>query len=285
MSSFKFSVHAITFEAAGYNPTDPKQFEEILSKIRSMGYDGVEPLAFPERPSEMKRIHEICESHQVAVPMIAGAWGRYGKNLGTFPEKDPTSNDESRRRHAIEYIRGASDMAVDFNSPYVQVALGSLDEQDLSASGIETAAKNLSYVLKTSAHYARDRGVALIFEPQCRFEGYYGVNTTVELSIKLIETLGEDNVKIMFDTFHANIEEKSLMSAIFESKEKLRHVHVADNNRLPPGFGSLDFEGILRELKRINYSGFLGVECMPMGPGAESMLRSCLNYLKGIDKR
>jgi sugar phosphate isomerase/epimerase len=249
-----------------------------------MGYDGVEPLAFPERPSQMKRLHEICESHQMAVPMIAGAWGRYGKNLGAFPEKDPTSNDESRRKDAIEYIRGACDIAVDFNSPYVQVALGSLDEQDLSARGIETASKNLYYVLKTSALYARDRGVALILEPQCRFEGYYGVNTTVELSLKLIETLGEENVKIMFDTFHANIEEKSLISAIFEAKEKLRHVHVADNNRLPPSFGSLDFQGILGQLKRVDYSGFLGVECMPMCPEAESMLRSCLSYLKGIDK-
>jgi sugar phosphate isomerase/epimerase len=99
-----------------------------------------------------------------------------------------------------------------------------------------------------------------------------------------MKKVNEDNVALMIDTFHANIEEVSMLSAVEEAEEKLQHVHVADNNRLPPGFGSIDFKTVLAQLMHQNYGGFLGIECMPMGPEIDSLLRKSLNHLKATEQ-
>lgn len=283
MPRFNYSVHMITYESAGYDTTDPAQFEKIASKLREMGYSGVEPLTIPARLQEMRKLREICASYQIVVPMMAGAWGRYGKVVGATPQKDPTSVDQKRREDAVDYIRASAEMAAMFGAPYVQVALGSLEEQDLTELGKKKAFNNLVDVLRLGAREAKGRGVEIVFEPQCRYEGYYGVNTTVGLSIKLIKEVREENLSLMFDTFHANIEEVSLLSAIQEGAGYFRHVHVADNNRLPPGSASIDFKAIQRQLAFENYKGYLGIECMPIGPDVDSLLQKSLNYLRSIE--
>ncbi len=274
----------VTYDAAGYKSTDPIQFEKIVSKLHDMGFDGVEPLSVPERMSDMRAMHESCVSHQMKVPMVAGVSGRYGQVIGTYPDKDPTSVNEKQRETAVEYNQKSADVAVIFDSKYVQISLGSLEEQDTSQKGIEKAFNNLANVLARSARYAKERGVSIIFEPQCRFEGYYGVNSTVKQSLKLLEKVGQENIYLMLDTFHSNIEEVSLVDALEEARSLLRHVHVADNQRLPPGYGSLDFRSILMQLKQSQYDNFLGMECMPIGPKVDLLLRNSLNYMRSTEK-
>jgi len=274
----------VTFDAAGYRSTDPVQSEKIVSALRNSGFDGIEPLSVPEKESDMRAIHEICVSYQMKVPMIAGVSGKYGRVIGTYPDKDPTSVDEKRRENALEYNLRSTDLAVIFESKYIQVSLGSLEDQDTSEKGIEKAATNLASVLKKSARYAKDRGVGIIFEPQCRFEGFYGVNNTVKNSLKILDKADEENVFLMLDTFHSNIEEASLSAALEEARPRLKHVHLADNQRLPPGCGSIDFKLLLKQLKLSRYQDYLGMECMPIGSNVDSLLRNSLGYLKSIEK-
>ncbi len=274
----------VTYDAAGHQSTDPSQFENILLTLRDIGFDGVEPLSVPEKLHDMRAIRDLCVSYQMKIPMIAGVSGKYGKIIGTYPDKDPTSVDEKRRDAAIEYYQRSVDLAVIFDTKYVQVSLGSLEEQDTSQKGIENAITNLADVLKKSARYAKESGVGIIFEPQCRFEGYYGVNNTVRNSLRVLERVDEENIFLMLDTFHSNIEEISLSSALEEARTRLRHVHIADNQRLPPGYGSLDFRSLIKHLMLNQYSGFLGMECMPIGANVNSLLRNSLNYMKSSEK-
>ena len=230
----------------------------------------------------MKPIVELLNSCELEVSQITGIWGRYGSVVGTYPDKDPTSSDPIRRKKAIEYINKCGDMARMFNSSYAQVALGPLETPDLTPQGIERAKKNLIEVLKQSSKYCKDVGANLILEPQCRFEGYPGVNSTIEQVLEIIEAVGSGNVNPMLDTFHASIEEISIPLAIRKAGKRIAFVHATDNNRLPPGFGSIDFKTVIRELLAVGYEGHCSIESMPIGPDADAKVKKGLAHLKAI---
>jgi D-psicose/D-tagatose/L-ribulose 3-epimerase len=64
----------------------------------------------------------------------------------------------------------------------------------------------------------------------------------------------------MYDTFHANIEEKHPIEAIGAIRRHLSHVHIAENDRGTPGRGHIDFAAAFRALKGSGYDGWLTIE-------------------------
>ncbi len=80
---------------------------------------------------------------------------------------------------------------------------------------------------------------------------------------------GLENGGVMADTYHMNIEERSLPEAIRETGELLNHVHLSDSNRLAPGWGHIDFGEILRTLQEIGYGRYLAFELI-LPPGSPS---------------
>jgi sugar phosphate isomerase/epimerase len=282
MGNFRFGVDLLTYYSAGFDTYKKRGAETVFSKLREFGCEGVEPMGIHERMGDVPPIAELLKSYQLEVIDVTGIWGRFGSVVGTYPNKDPTSSDPVRKKNAIEYVRKCADIALMFDTPYVQVALGSLEEQDLTERGIGRARKNLVELLRKSSKYCKDRGVRIILEPQCRFEGYYGVNSTMEQVLGIIDEVDRDNVVPMLDTFHANVEEPSISRAIRAAGKKLAFVHSTDSNRLPPGFGSIDFRSVLRELAAVGYKGYLSIESVPIGPNADSKVKRGLNYLKAL---
>ena len=103
---------------------------------------------------------------------------------------------------------------------------------------------------------AADNGVRLVVEPLNRYSTPYCVSAADALGIaKQLDNLG-----ILLDTFHMNIEEDSFEDAIFSCRKFLLHTHFADNNRKMPGFGHIDFGKIMAGLQRINYDGYASFE-------------------------
>jgi D-psicose/D-tagatose/L-ribulose 3-epimerase len=97
-------------------------------------------------------------------------------------------------------------------------------------------------------------GITLGMEALNRFEGYL-INTAKE-ALDYVKAVGKENVKVMLDTFHMNIEEDSLIDAINTAGSYLGHFHIGEANRRPPGPDSrMDWPGIARALKSINYTG------------------------------
>jgi sugar phosphate isomerase/epimerase len=87
----------------------------------------------------------------------------------------------------------------------------------------------------------------------------------------------------MLDTFHSNIEETSIPKAIRRAGRLLKHVHFADSNRLAPGFGSIDFKPIMRELIETEYDGYIDLECMPAKPDPDTLVQEGLGYMRSIE--
>ncbi|MBI2202134.1 MAG: sugar phosphate isomerase/epimerase, partial [Armatimonadetes bacterium] len=121
--------------------------------------------------------------------------------------------------------------------------------------------------------------VRLLIEPINRYETDY-LNTIGE-TLEIIDRVGSARIRVLADTFHMNIEERSIEDALRACGRRLGHVHVADSNREAPGFGHLDFAGILSVLDEVGYSGFLSAEIVPI-PDPGSAARQTVQHLKSL---
>ncbi len=104
----------------------------------------------------------------------------------------------------------------------------------------------------------REHDIQLAVEPLNRFETYF-LNTTAD-AVRLCEEVAHPNVGILWDTFHANIEEKDLSAALLQAGLHLKHVHTCENDRGTPGSGHIPWNGIFHALKTLNYNGWLTIE-------------------------
>ena len=111
--------------------------------------------------------------------------------------------------------------------------------------------------LKECQAHAEKQGVRIGLEPLNRFETYF-LNRG-DQALALAEDVGGD-CGVCLDIFHMNIEEADWAAAIRDAGDKLVDFHVADNNRMPPGQGAIDWEPLVRTLEDVGYDGYLTVE-------------------------
>ena len=119
--------------------------------------------------------------------------------------------------------------------------------------------------VRSVGRIAADYGINYCLEVLNRFEGYL-LNTADE-AIQFVEQVNLPAVKVMLDTFHMNIEETSMITAICQTGPLLGHFHVGENNRRLPGFGKLPWLEIGNALKSINYQGAVVMEPFVIGTG------------------
>ncbi len=112
--------------------------------------------------------------------------------------------------------------------------------------------------LKEIAEYASQRNVNLCIEPLNRFETDF--LNTVDQTLELVKDIGAPNVFIHLDTFHMNIEEKDQAKAIAKAGKYLGLFHACGSDRGTPGNDHIDWKGIVRELKAIDYQGGVVIE-------------------------
>jgi D-psicose/D-tagatose/L-ribulose 3-epimerase len=108
------------------------------------------------------------------------------------------------------------------------------------------------------AQYAKDAGVILSFEPLNRFETYFA--NTMEDGAALAKAVDHSSFRILYDTFHANIEAKDPIAAYDLVRNHIGNVHIAENDRGIPGQGHIDFAALFRRLRETNYDGWLTIE-------------------------
>jgi len=136
--------------------------------------------------------------------------------------------------------------------------------------------------LRHLAKYASNSGVELLIEPLNRYST--PVCTNSEDAKYIADQINEENVGILLDTFHMNIEEDSIYDAIINSKKMLKHVHMSDNNRKMPGFAHINFESVTKALKKIKYSRYLTFEATIQNTCYKDDILTSLQYLKNLSK-
>jgi D-psicose/D-tagatose/L-ribulose 3-epimerase len=151
--------------------------------------------------------------------------------------------------------------------------------------------------LAKAARHAQDLGVIICIEPLNRFETYF-LNTQQDAA-KLVEEIGASNVRVHFDTFHANIEEQNPAVSLRALAKLLGHVHISENDRGIPGTGHVDWRGILSVLQQLGYDGWVTIESFAqpepdlaaaaaiwrdLAPSGDELAKRGIQFIKGLAK-
>jgi D-psicose/D-tagatose/L-ribulose 3-epimerase len=211
-------------------------------------------------------VFEVCVEDPArlsAGPLIEAAQrtGMQVSVCGAFgPDRDVSHEDAAKRAQGVAYLKGCIDLAAAVGSPHVAGPMYSAtgkarllppEQRDQQRAW---AVESLGQV----ADYGAERGVRLAIEPLNRFET--DLVNTVEQGVDLCRRTGRDNVGLMLDTFHMNIEEKSISEAMALAGDRLFHMQVAENDRGTPGSGHVPWDEVFEALDKLGYSGSIVIE-------------------------
>lgn len=187
--------------------------------------------------------------------------------------------EERERQITVERLKGHMDFAVKLDCP---VIIGGIRGK-ITSSGdrFKKQLEQGTRALKACVEYAEKRGVTLLLEPVNRYET--NVINSLDEGLKLIEEIGSDSLRLLPDTFHMNIEERSFDESLTRAGALIGYIHFADSNRLAPGWGHIDFPGILSALKKIKYTGPIGIEVLPK-PNDFEAAEQAIKYLNSMTK-
>ena len=281
MAQLKYSVIVDTLASFGLDIWE--QPREVLDLIKNAGYDGIDLTAEPNQIEigRYREIAEIARSMGLEIAALLGAWATW--HAGEV--RDLASTDEAVRRYAIGYAQKCTDLAVDLSvSVYEICCCPAEPKYPVSDVPLPTVRQNFVESAREISRYAADRGVRVAMEPVNRFEGYAGFMNSVVDAVGVADEVGEENLGVMVDFFHANIEDVSVPDAIRRAERRLMLIHLADSNRQMPGMGHIDFTGVIRELDEIGFEGYLSLDCLPARPDPTTYLGHSINYMKRLEE-
>ncbi len=220
-----------------------------LQAIKAAGADGVE---IPIMEGEVAAYRELGK--------LLDELGLKRTSSMAFvtPEVNPVSDDPKRRQAAVDNLKWLIECAHALGAPVIcgpmYQTIGAFTGNGPTETELERAAE----ALRSVAPLACQAGVTLAMEPLNRFECY--MLNTLSDGAALTDRIGHPNVGILFDTFHANIEEKDPIGAIRRHGRVIKHFHCSANDRGIPGQDHVDWAGTFRALHGIGYDGWLVIE-------------------------
>jgi len=241
--------------------------------VAKLGFQGVELAIRDPAIVDGEKIKKLVESFGLEVPAV-GTGQAYGEEGLSF-----SSPEDEIRKKAIERVKNHIRFASSFGA---QVIIGLIRGKIEEGVNREIAEEWTLEAMKECAKLAQEYGIYLTLEPLNRYETNF-INRVKE-AIEFIKRLGEQNVGLLIDTFHMNIEEVSIYQSIEKAKDCLTHVHLADSNRWAPGCGHLDFLKIVETLRKIDYKGYLSAEVLPL-PDPDTSARLTIEYLSRIESQ
>ena len=246
-------------------------FDEKLAKAAAAGLDGVELMTAIPKDLDTRLIRSSLRATGLEVAAIGSGAVTFITGLTLM---DP---DESRAQCAEMRLMELIDFASDVGSPLVTI--GSFRGW-VRGGGAEMRSR-LVAVLRRGAKYAGPRGVRLAVEPINRYES--DIVNTAEGGLELLRDVDHSGVGLLLDTYHVNIEESSWVGPFRRVSDAgtLWHVHLGDNNRLPPGEGLIDFSAIVDTLRQVHYGGYLSAELLAK-PDPDTAAHNTVRYMRMI---
>lgn len=253
----KFGVNTLIWsESFG-----PEQFR-LLPAIQAAGFDGIEiplfdPHDVPARAirDELKRFGLAC----TAVSIIPS-----GLSLASL--------DAAVRVKAREQVEQCVHVAAELG---VEVLAGPLYSPVGFFTGSRRTTDEWKYAVEAwrgIAECVDEHGVQIAIEPLNRFETYF-LNTIAD-AVAFCDAIGHPNVGLLLDTFHANIEEKTIGAAVRSAARHLKHIHTCENDRGTPGSGHVDWREFFAAVGDTGYNGWMTIESFGFSLGAVSAAAS-----------
>ena len=220
---------------------------KYINKAADIGFDILEFQAQP--------LLEMSKDHMLKIKKEADERGiELTYSLGLDPAYDVSSSNEGIRLGGIEYLKRIVEKVSFMNGKIISgvsyAGWGTSNKViDDKKALVDRSISSMKEIVKT----AEDYGVIYCVEAVNRFESTV-INTAQE-ALSYIEAVDSKNIGVLLDTYHMNIEEKSIGDAIRLVGSKLTSFHTGENNRTAPGRGHLDWDEIFKALSDIEYQG------------------------------
>jgi D-psicose/D-tagatose/L-ribulose 3-epimerase len=253
----KFGVHSFIW-TANFSPAD----FGLLPRIKEHGFDGVElplfePVGYPA--AEVRRAladHGLECTFSVVIPE------------GMSILADEAAVRAKTRDYLAACIRTIAEAGGKLLVGPVYSPVGYMS----GSRRTEAEWKRAVDCYQSLVPVLESCDVTMAIEPLNRFETYF-VNTAADLA-RLCDEVGSPRVGMLIDTFHANIEEKSVAGAYRTAGRHLKHVHTCENDRGTPGTGHVPWMEVFAALRELRYDGWLTIESFGFSLGGISAAAS-----------
>ena len=256
--------------------------ETTLQRLKRLGFDGIELIPDPERFPDTKETRTLFDKYAIEPSM-----------MDLTPFHDLSHPDKSEREKAIVLNKKMLEITKEIGCKKMLVCgtkVGRIsavsDYEGEWALGVES--------VRLLADYAAGKGVLFVMEVINHYETclYYNLDR----ALQFMKDVDHENVAIMLDAYHMNIEEEDACRAIRRVVDKLANFHIADSNRCGIGHGHIDIFPIMKTLKEVGYDGYIALEPQAPGPNpfeavkapdsketVESYLAESIGILRAIE--
>jgi len=234
----------------------------LLPKIKAAGFDGVEVSMFDPATFEASAIRQGLKENGLECTICAVL----GHNVNMI------SDDPDTRKRARIHMEDCAKQAAEVGAKIIAGPLYSPVGHLPGRRRTEDEWKWAVECYRELGPTLKQHEVTIAIEPLNRFETYF-LNTAAD-AVKLCDDIDHPNVGILFDTFHANIEEKNIADGYRTVARHLKHVHTCENDRGTPGTGHIPWPQVFAALKEIGYNGWLTIESFGFSLGELSAAAS-----------
>lgn len=269
------------------SPLTTEHLPRLVQLVKEMGFDWIEyPIEAPG-DFDYALAGQLAQEHGLGVSVGAAI----------SPDRDLIHPDRAIRDAGMGYVRHVIEAAGKMGAQNIIGPLYSGVGRTWQATADERSRdiELLVSQLAVAAQMAADHNVTLCVEPLNRFETSF-INTATQC-IEVIDRVAHPNCQMMLDTFHMNIEEKSLGAAIRAAGSRLKHVHACENDRGTPGSGNVTWDDVAQALSDIGYDGPVVIESFtdkvvtiaraaaiwrPLAPSQDELASEGLKFLRKL---
>jgi D-psicose/D-tagatose/L-ribulose 3-epimerase len=265
-----------------------KESVKFIHQAAEMGFDGIEIPFFDPETIDIQATKAALDNNNM---------GCIGCVMMS-PGRDLISLDLKERRTAKDYFRECIEITAKLGGDMLIGPMYSVVGKLVGRSRTDEEWDLCVQGLKEIAEFAGQHEVTLALEPLNRFETYF-VNTAADV-VKLAKEVASPYVKVMLDTFHMNIEEKSYRGALESAGDLLHHVHCCENDRGTPGTGLVRWDEVFETLAQMNYNRWFVIESFvpnieaiaaaaaiwrDIAPSAEALAQEGLAFLQKMGEK
>jgi len=256
-----------------------------LENLKNQGFSAVEVYGEPDFIDVRNLTHQF-DFLSIRVSGITGMWGLSSTDNKS---RNLVTTDNRLLLAAQNYVKKCVTLCHDLGGKTFNICLFS--NKPLISDGnhkflpVDKKRKLVASIvnpLRELAKYASDYDINLVIEPLNRYST--PICTNSEDAKYIVNQVNHENLGMMLDTFHMNIEEDSIHETIVTTNTLLKHFHVSDNNRKMPGFAHIDFNEVVQALKKIKYSKFITFEPTFQNTDYVIELKAGLDYFTSLSK-
>ena len=242
------------------------------ARAAALGFDAVEIFPPSAHALDIAELQGLLDHHRLKVAAI-------GTGAGWVVHKwSLTHPDAAIRKQAREFIREIVDFAGGFGAPAILGSMQGRWEGDVTR---EQALTWLGEALDDLGEHARQHGTVFLYEPLNRYEtNLFNRQTDAAAWLRTLKT---QNVRLLCDLYHMNIEEADLAATLRECGPLVGHIHFADSNRRAIGMGHTAIAPIVAALRDIGYTGYLSAEILPL-PNADAAAKQTIKTFHKVSE-